>query len=327
MSTPPPVPVRGRRLRVEARKEPIPRSIPIADVPPPPGIERTYWVQAWEYLNGDGGLSLLISFTFHGILLALLAIPVFGILKQQEPIITSIVQGDAGDGLAMGAPGGMEMSLAQIAPPQGNPLENLLIEGPAQTVSMLPALNPSDLPTAPESGKSGRGGKGNGQGTGFGNGPGGEGGLRIIEPPNAVRAGSFSVWAWPIIGNDVKGNVLHGDAGSAPAVLQPYHIVIRLRVAEGRKTVSLSDFSGQVVGSDSYTQKIPQDAWFYNQKGDLVRARSGRAIPVVDGTAEILIRVPGAGTSAVKDSITVSTRLTDEVQKIELQFKERNSRR
>jgi len=319
MPTPQHVPVRGRRLPVEGEKA----RQPVLAPPPSPavaeGIERTYWVQVLEYLQGGGGLSLMISGILHAILLALLAIPVFQILKQEQ-VITSVVQGDSGDGLAIGDPGGMELSLAQIEPPQGNPLQNLLIEGPAQTISMLPSLNPSDLPSAPASGK---GGKGKGMGTGFGDGMGGTGGIRLIEPPNAIRAGSFSVWAWPIIGQDIKGRLLHGEAGSSPAVLQPYHIVIRLKVPEGKKNVNLADFSGRVMGSDSYVQKIPQDAWFYNGSGDLVRARTGRSIPVINGTAELLIRVPGAGTVAVKDTITVSTRLTDEEQKIELQFQDR----
>lgn len=270
-------------------------------------------------------MSLLISAALHGVLLALLAIPVFQILKQDH-VITSIVQDPSNGGLTMGDPGGMEMALTRVEPVSGNPLQNLLIDAPATVPSMLPELNPSDLPSAPGViGKGGRGGKGKGMGTGIGDGIGGEGGIRIMEPPNAVRAGSFSVWAWPIIGQDVKGKVLHAEPGSSPAVLQPYHIVIRLKVPEGKKSVNLSDFSGRVVGSDAYTQKIPQDAWFYNAGGDLVRARTGRAIPVFEGTAELLIRVPGAGAAAVKDSITVATRLTDEEQQIELQFQDRRT--
>jgi len=326
MPKPPPVPARGRRPRVEAEKS-LPRP-PMATVPAGGGMVRTYWVRVWEYLNGGGGLCLTISFGLHAILLALLAIPVFRIMQQEQSAITSIVQGsDGGDGQGIGDPGGMELSLSQLHVPSSDPLKELLIDGPAMVPTMLPSIDPSDLPTAPQANsKGGRGGKGNGRGTGIGDGMGGEGGIRIIEPPNAIRAGNFSVWCWPIV-SDVKGKVIHADPGSSPAVLQPYHIVIRLKVPEGKRTVNLSDFSGQVVGSDKYTQKIPQDAWFYNAGGDLVRARTGRSIPVFEGTAELLIRVPGAGSSLVKDSITVSSRLTDEEQKVELQFQDRNALR
>lgn len=326
MSQPlPPVPARGRRPSVKGEK-PLAVLATAAESPRQNSwLERTEWVRFWEYMNGGGGISLLLSFFLHVILLALLAIPVFQILKQEQTI-TSVVQSFDDGGLAIGDPGGMELSLANVAPPSINPMQNLLIDPSSLAPTLLPSVNPSDLPMLPgdsKGGKGGKGGKGKGGGFGIGDGIGGEGGIRIMEPPNAVRAGNFSVWPWPIIGNDIKGKVIHGEPGSSPAVLQPYHIVIRLKVPEGRRSVNLSDFSGQVIGSDRYTQKIPQDSWYYNAQGDLVRGRTGRSIPVIDGTAELLIRVPGAGSAAVRDSITVSSRLTDEEQKIELQFQER----
>jgi hypothetical protein len=79
-----------------------------------------------------------------------------------------------------------------------------------------------------------------------------------------------------------------------------------------------------VVGTDGYRQKIPEDAWYFNTRGELVRARTGRQLPVINGTAELLIRVPGAATALVKDSIKVYSRTLDEEQTIELVFQPRN---
>ncbi|WP_437226982.1 hypothetical protein SH661x_000113 [Planctomicrobium sp. SH661] len=322
MTNPPPVPVRGRRPRVETERVPVQPAASAEN-----GVvtlERTPWVRAWEYANGEGGASFLISFLLHLVVLGALAIPVMQQLEREETI-TSVIQNGDQSQLAIGDPGGMELALARIEPSSGNTFQNLLIDSTSLAPTLLPNVNPSDLPSIPGVPGGGKGGRGKGGGTGIGDGIGGEGGIRIMEPPNAVRAGNFSVWAWPIIkGVGNEGRVVHGPPGSAPASLQPYHIVIRLKVPEGRKSVRLADFSGQVKGTDGYVQKIPLDAWYFNAGGDLVRARTGRSIPVIDGTAELLIRVPGAQ-AEVRDQITVASRLTEEEQQIELQFQDRNN--
>jgi hypothetical protein len=262
-------------------------------------------------LNGEEGAAYGLSFAVHMLLIALLAIPVFRAVQETEDF-TTVVQAATDNSVAIDQSFDTEVALASpLAASGGSELQTNLLDTMSSTMMSLPEINPGDLPSIP--GKEGK--------PGFG----GEGvsGIRIAEPRNAVRAGNFSVWPWPISGNDVKGQVLHGLPGEAPKVFQDYHIVIRLRVPKGRRTVNLSDFSGEVVGSDQYYQKIPQDAWFFNANGDLIRARTGRALPVIDGTAELLIRVPGAGTPAIRDSITVYSRLLDEEQKIELTFRDR----
>lgn len=327
MSKPSPVPARGARPIVDGKKIRRP-SPPPSQVAPTAeeALERSEWVRFWESMNGPGGMSFLFSFFVHAILLGLLAIPVFEALNHQ-PVISSIIAGDGGGGGMLGEDaGGMALTLPEMkSADDSNLLNDALLEQTNLVPSLLPNLDPLMI-GAPMSGStsptSGRGGVGQGGGTSSGDGAGGAGGIRIIEPPNAVRAGSFTVFALPIIGSNTTENVKHGPAGSSPAVSQPYHIVIRMKVPDGVKSVNLNDFSGRIDGTDSYTQKIPGDAWFYTPGGKLTRARSGRAIPVIEGTAELLIRVPGATIPLVRDTIKVACRLTKEEQEIQLEFVE-----
>jgi hypothetical protein len=160
---------------------------------------------------------------------------------------------------------------------------------------------------------------------GQGNGGGGDklAGLRIAEPQNAVRVGSFSVWSWPIIGKDLKKGELFGEPGAPPKVGQEYHIVIRIHTPPDQKRLPISDLSGEVVGTDGYHQRIPDDAYYYDLGGDLVRAQKSASAPVIRGIAEILIRVPAAHRPAVKDTIKVHSKVLKEDQKIELVFQSR----
>lgn len=325
MPKPSPVPAQGRRPLVEGKKlnsRPTPPTVPT----PEETLEWNEWVKFWESMNGPGGMSLLFSVFVHSILLGLLAIPVFQVLNQR-PNITNIISGDGGGGGMLGEEaGGMALSLpAMQSADDSNLLKDALLEQTKLTPSLLPDLDPLTIPglqNGPSSPPKGRGGVGQGGGTSSGDGPGGAGGIRIIEPPNAVRAGNFTVFAMPIIGSSTTGNVKHGPPGSSPAVSQPYHIVIRMKVPEGVTSVNLNDFSGRIDGTDSYTQKIPGDAWYYTPSGKLTRARAGRSIPVIEGTAELLIRVPGATIPLVRDTIKVACRLTNEEQEIQLEFVE-----
>ncbi|WP_139228627.1 hypothetical protein [Planctomicrobium piriforme] len=289
-----------------------------------PFLQRTFWVKFWERLNGEDGAAYLLSFVFHLVLLAVLAIPVIQSM-QREAEVTTIISGDGNEAElgTIGDPINTGLDLATIEPVVGDDMGKPVLDNIQAEIASTTDINPDEMlalkgaaaATAPGAGQGEPGAGGGKKGTnGTGNSP------RVAEPGNAIRAGSFSVWPWPIAGKDVKGNILHGDPGSPPRVFQDYHIVIRLKVPRERKSVNLSDFSGDVLGTDKYYQKIPQDAWFFTTGGELVRARTGKAIPVVDGTAELLIRVPGAGSPRVRDTITVYSRVIDEEQKIELVF-------
>ncbi|WP_437192606.1 hypothetical protein [Planctomicrobium sp. SH527] len=319
-----PGPSSGSKIRTEPVAAANAVSTPEVDDAPVSFLEQFHLKEIWERLNGRDGASFTFSVVLHLILISLLAIPVIQELRREEELTTVIFEGE-GD-LPEGAIGesiGAGIELSDLAPAEEvTPDTQAQIQEGLTAITSMNAMdvNP-DLIAGLKSGSAnvaGGGGSGGPAGGGGLNGTGGFG--RVAEPMNAIKAGNFSVWAWPISGKDIKGQILHGEPGSAPRVFQDYHIVIRLRVPPGRSLVSLKDFSGEIRGTDNYFQKIPDDAWYFNAGGNLIRARAGRGIPVVDGTAELLIRVPPAGRPLVRDTITVESRLTEETQKIELTF-------
>jgi hypothetical protein len=276
-------------------------------------------------MNGRDGAAYLGSFLVHLLLLAALAIPVIRGLQEPE-LPTTILIGDQdsdaeSDTGIIGASIGTSLDLAPLQPPPNEEARQDNLQSLTHIEMGSTDIDPEQVSAlrSQSAASNGTGSDNSGKGR-TGNNGSGLSGVRTAEPANVIRAGSFSVWAWPIIGKDIQGNILHAAPGSSPKVFQDYHIVIRLKVPHDRKTVRLGDFGGEVVGTDQYRQKIPQDAWFFNLNGDLIGARTGRHIPVIDGTAELLIRVPGAGTARVRDTITVTSRLVDEEQTIELVF-------
>lgn len=143
----------------------------------------------------------------------------------------------------------------------------------------------------------------------------GAGGFRLLEPKNAVRKGSFTAWTIPIPQRFGE----KPEPGDSPRPGQAYHIVIQVQLPEGRRNYPINDLSGKVVGTDSYIQLIPAGAFVQDDQGRLVRARIGRRLPVVEGVAQILIRVPGAE-ALVKDTIRVKSQILKEEQTLELVF-------
>jgi hypothetical protein len=151
------------------------------------------------------------------------------------------------------------------------------------------------------------------QGEGGANGAGGS--FRLLEPRNAVKAGSFTAWTIPIaqrVGEEVK-------AGDDPRPGQDYHIVIQIKAPDDRRVYSISDLSGRVIGTDGYVQVVPAQSYYKDEQGQLIRVRLGSRLPVVDGVVQILVRVPGAE-ALVKDTIVVESRRLKEEQTLELVF-------
>ena len=143
----------------------------------------------------------------------------------------------------------------------------------------------------------------------------GSGGFRLLEPKNAVKAGSFTAWTIPIA--EVPGEKTR--AGDSPRPGQDYHIVIQVRVPTDNKTYVVNDLSGRVIGTDGYVQIIPAQAFFQNDEGRFIPAKLGRRVPIVDGVVQIIIRVPGAE-ALVKDTINIKSKRLKESQKLELVF-------
>ncbi len=135
-------------------------------------------------------------------------------------------------------------------------------------------------------------------------------------PENAVVAGHFAAWWIPKAeryGEQVK-------PGQLPRVGQDYRIIVQLQIPEGRKSLRITDLSGEIVGSDGYKQRIPDRAWIYNAQGKLVPVRGHPRLKVIDGTIQIVFKVPGAGKQDVRDTITVRSKLLDEEQTLTLIF-------
>ncbi|MGD9853879.1 MAG: hypothetical protein AB7U20_02920 [Planctomycetaceae bacterium] len=149
----------------------------------------------------------------------------------------------------------------------------------------------------------------------------GSGGFRLLEPKNAVKAGSFTAWTIPIA--DPRRFPGAPQAGDSPRPGQDYHIVIQVKIPGNRNAYNISDLSGKVIGTDGYIQIIPAQAFVQDENGRLVLARIGRRLPVEEGVVQILIRVPGAE-ALVKDTIRVKSKLLKENQTLDLIFGKRS---
>lgn len=312
MTTHRPAPATNRRGRARdggpgAVPRPSARS-KVFPVPPPPV---PLHVRLWRQINGDEGAGFALSFVVHVILLAIFSIPVVRHLRHEEGY-TTLVQDAFEEQVVFDDPVDTSIPLPEVDSSAGDALQSKLLDPLSHESEMtIPEVKLADSTSLEGDSSSGREGSG-------------ASGVRIAEPKNAIRAGNFSVWPWPLQPFKVDGKEVHGKPGEFPKVSQDYSIVIRIKVPDDRRTVGLHEFSGTVVGTDGYQQKIPQDAWYFNTKGDLVRARSGRRLPVIEGTVELLIRVPGAASAQVKDTIEVHSRTLDETQTIELVFQSRD---
>lgn len=272
--------------------------------------EQTWWQRAVDQFNGNEGAGYAISFLVHAVLLVLLAIPVFNSFEGDEGF-TTLVDNPADDQVTFDAPLDTLVASPEEAS-SSEKFETKLFDPTSSYQQSIPQLQvDTDMSVKKE-----------GDGTGA---DGTFGGGRIAEPENAIKVGSFSVWPWPILSGrrPLNGEIRHGTPGEAPKARQDYSIVIRIKVPENKKFVRLSDYSGSVVGTDGYTQKIPDDAYYFRASGQLVKARANHRMPVIDGTAEILIKVPGAAFAEIKDTIKVYSRILDEEQEIELTFQAR----
>ncbi len=272
--------------------------------------EQTFWQKTVDQFNGNEGAGYAISFVVHAVLLVLLAIPVFNSFEADEGF-TTLIDNPANDQVTFDAPLDTLIASPEEAS-SSEKFETKLFDPTSSYDQSIPQLKVATDTSV----------KSDGDGTGA---DGTFGGGRIAEPENAIKVGSFSVWPWPILSGrrPLNGEIRHGTPGEAPKARQDYSIVIRIKVPDNKKFVRLSDYSGSVVGTDGYTQEIPRDAFYFRANGQLVKARASHRMPVIDGTAEILIRVPGAAFSEIKDTIKVYSRILDEEQKIELVFQAR----
>ena len=137
-------------------------------------------------------------------------------------------------------------------------------------------------------------GTGTGDGRGIGDGTGSGTGTGISVPainvPSfAVSKGSFSAWTEP---RDPEPN-------------RQYVIVIQVRLPTNIREYRGSDLTGKVVGTDAYKQ--------------IIKFRTTDKFPVKEGAVEFRIPVPG-GSTRVRDTIQVESRLLREKQTLKIEF-------
>ncbi len=263
--------------------------------------ELTWQQRLGKWVLSRAAAAYIISLLVH--LLLLIHVPRWQ--SNETNTVTTVVQGD--DLLVQPFDELQDVELPVIGGQQdeANP-QQYLAENSDRELNLLEHKFLADVTAADTQGED--------AGSGIG-----AGGFRFLEPKNAVRVGSFTAWTIPIAQRFGE----KPEAGDAPRPGQSYHIVIQVRMPDGRSNYSINDLSGKVTGTDSYVQLIPAGAWVPDEHTQaLVRVRLGRRLPVVDGVVQILIRVPGAD-AQVKDTITVKSRILKEEQTLELVFEGR----
>jgi len=260
----------------------------------------TFKERAAEWLKSATATGYGLSLLVHILLLTGMALWIFPQIAQQTSV-TTVVESDVEAPQPLDA-----MDDVHLEVPAGS--ENVVVPQLTDAVQQETDLNVlehkflQDVTAAETQGEGGSRDVGSG-------------GFRLLEPKNAVKAGSFTAWTIPIArhpGEDPK-------AGENPRPGQDYHIVIQVKIPGNRQVYNIGDLSGKVIGTDGYIQIIPAMAFIQDEEGRMIRANLGRRLPVVDGVVQILIRVPGAE-ALVKDTIRVNSKLLKEQQTLELIF-------
>jgi hypothetical protein len=257
-----------------------------------------------DWLQSTSAASCATSLVIHLLLLIGMA---FWILPHIREItaITTVVQGEE----VLTEPFD-EMNDVVLETPAGS--EDVVLPQMAEAIEADSALNVLEHQFLRDVTAADTQGEGAGSGAGAG-------GFRLLEPRNAIRAGSFTAWTIPIPQRVSE----KPEPGASPRPGQDYHIVIQVKISDTRKSYSIADLSGKVVGTDGYVQLIPAQAFVQDDDGRLIRARQGRPLRVLDGVVQILIRVPGAE-ALVKDTINIKSKLLKESQTLNLIFGRRD---
>lgn len=255
------------------------------------------------------GLSVVV----HGLLLTVLA---FLVIRgaSAEPEIDALIQSGGGDGFGgeLGEPVGLNLEpMMPVGALDGGPTQMATVDIPLDGAGGGVG-SPVPFGVADGGIPGGRGGPGHGEGgDGF---PG--------LPGRAVRAGSFAAWTTPQgVDNTRRRFRPKGQPGDSPAPGEMYYITIQIRLPADRKTYSLSDLSGEVVGTDKYRQRIPRGVWIMGDDGDLVRPPFSGKLKVKNRVVEIIVEVPGAA-KLVEDTIEVESKMLKERQTLTLTFED-----
>ncbi len=120
----------------------------------------------------------------------------------------------------------------------------------------------------------------------------------VTNNPTAVTAGSFTVYAEP----------------PNPGQLQPYDIIIQVKLPANTVNYQLGDITGNLRGTDGYEQGIPNGP--SNDGGTPPPA----IFNVAGQIATIRVKVPGAFVPKTQDAVTLHSVLLNENQTVTIQF-------
>ena len=123
------------------------------------------------------------------------------------------------------------------------------------------------------------------------------------------------------IRNDAGIEVEFGEPGESPREGQAYFIVIHIRVDPRRKTYLIGDLVGSVVGTDGFTQRVPDEMFILDDEGLPQPIKRSKPIKVTDGVVQVLMRVKGAY-SGVRDNIYLKSKMLREEQNLQLIFQD-----
>ena len=154
------------------------------------------------------------------------------------------------------------------------------------------------------------------------------GGYLLKEPGNAVKAGRFTAFTRPIrkVGFGKQSREEFGEPGDAPLEGQAYFIVIHIKVDPRRQTYLIGDLIGSVVGTDGYTQKVPEGTFILDDEGQPQEIKRSKPVKVTNGVVQLLMRVKGAY-SGVRDNIYLKSKMLREEQNLQLIFQPQPAKR
>jgi len=318
-TSPPPVPVRrlapGRETQSGPPSSTVEASLPATDQ------------NLLRWFTNSASLGFTVSLLCHILLLLVLALWMFDV---RIPLVPMLIEGANKTGLPTDLQDLPEISLTEQGGKQRNvatlPASKLLAQ-PTDRGQL-----PTDLTDSVDLSPSKTAGGGNTTGTGeddAGKASAPHGDVKVTR--NAVTKGSFRVWSIP----------------EKPVPRKPYYICIEVSVPNKLgKRYLVKDLTGTIRGNESqydknsedYVQSVPFDARLarlggpeyrhhtfrrdYNRKRWLWVNPKNRfnSLPVVEGKALLMIKVPGAETERIKDTIIIRSKLLKEQQTLEIVF-------
>jgi hypothetical protein len=318
-TSPPPVPVRW--VASDRGPQSGPPPLPVEGPPSPPAQGLLRW------FTSSAALAFTVSLLCHVLLILVLAIWVFDV---RIPLVPMLIDGANKTGIPTELQDLPEISLTE----QGGKLRNVATV-PASKLLAQPTDRgklPTDLTDSVDLSPNKTAGGGNTKGSGdedAGKASAPHGDVKASK--NAVSKGSFRVWSIP----------------EKPVPQKPYYICIEVAVPKKfGKRYLVKDLTGTIHGNESrydknsedYVQNVPWDGRLARLGGPEYRHHTFRrdfkrkrwlwvnpknrfnSLPVVDGKALLMIKIPGADTERIKDTIIVRSKLLKEQQTLEIVF-------